>query len=87
MNDDFTTKVYVKLEEISKDMTELKITSAKQEVNLQEHMKRSDMLEAKMVPIEQHVSKVDGALKLIGFIGIISGIVLSVFEISSFFLK
>ena len=54
-----------------------------QEINLKEHMKRSDNLE-KMVdninnkelkPLRRHVSQVEGALKLLGTLGILVSII------------
>ena len=41
-------KIYDKLEKLVDEMSEMKVIVAKQEVNLQEHMKRSDLLEEQM---------------------------------------
>lgn len=62
----------------------------KQEENLKEHMRRSDSLEtlvqqneAKLVPIQRHINRVDGALKLIGLVGILIGIAAGIVKIIS----
>lgn len=54
-----------------------------QEINLKEHMKRSDNLEEmvkiiqekELKPLSKHVSMVEGGLKLIGILGIIATII------------
>ena len=63
----------------------------KQEVNLEKHMERSEHLETiiekmedtDLKPLRRHVSMMEGALKLIGIIGILIGIAVSVFKISA----
>lgn len=39
-----------------------------QEANLKEHMKRSDLLEKKLEPVERHVNAVNTVFKLIGVV-------------------
>lgn len=60
-----------------------------QEINLKEHMKRSENLE-KLIshleendikPVVRHVSMVEGALKLLGVIGILTTIIGGVLKI------
>jgi len=94
MSDEFPAKVYAKLEEIGKDIVELKITSAKQEVNLQDHMRRSDLLEkrddvleAKLEPVITHVKHVEGALKLLGVIALVVGFLAGCVKIYEFFAR
>lgn len=64
-----------------------------QEENLRTHMKRSDNLE-KLVdklrdedikPLTKHVSMIEGALKLLGVISLITGMVVSVISVLGFF--
>lgn len=71
---------------------------AKQEENLEIHIKRSDALEeliqltkkelgAEIEPVKKHVIMVNGILKFVGGIGIIIGIATGVVEIIQFFIS
>jgi hypothetical protein len=60
-----------KIGDISGHLASVDITLAKQSVILDEHVKRSNLLEAKMVPLEKHSAMVSGALKLFGFLAIL----------------
>ena len=42
--------------------------------SLELHMKRTDLLEKKLKPVEDHVSRVDGAFRLLGVISILTGV-------------
>ena len=68
-----------KLDKIQEDIGEIKVHLAEYNVLLDVHIKRSNMLEEKMIPIEKHVAMVDGALKLIGLLAAIAAIVEAVF--------
>lgn len=55
---------------------------------LKEHMRRSDLLERRieqvdleLKPVEKHVAMVNGAFKLLGFIGTIAAAILAIKEI------
>lgn len=63
-----------KLDKISENIASIDVTLAKQSVILDEHVKRSNLLEAKLLPVEKHVAMVQGALKLLGVISIIIGL-------------
>jgi hypothetical protein len=60
-----------------------------QEINLKEHMKRSDNLEEmvkiiqekELKPLSKHVSMVEGALKLVGILGIVATIIGTIVKI------
>lgn len=81
------------LERFSKDvdsrLIEIDKTLVKQEVNLQQHMQRSEHLEGiiesmedkDLKPLRRHVAMMEGALKLIGVIGIVVGILAGIFKI------
>lgn len=88
MSDDLLEKIYHKVEKLSDDMSDMKVVAGKQESNLVEHMRRSDLLEENIeilresiVPVQKHVDMVSGALKLIGFVGIAAGVVKLVLEL------
>lgn len=66
---------------IKTDIGEQKVILAKQEANIGEHMRRSDaiekhveILEAAVTVVKTKINYVEGALKLLGVIGIVIGI-------------
>lgn len=77
-----------KLDKIVADIGEIKVTTALNTSHLGEHMKRTDLLETRveqvasaMKPIQSHVDMVSGALKLLGIIGTIIGIIAGVMKL------
>jgi archaellum component FlaC len=92
MSDDILRLIHEKVEKldskidtISSDIVEIKITSARHDENLKLHMKRSDLaeqginiLKEELVPIKKHVHGIDSIIKFImigsSFIGAIAGI-------------
>lgn len=62
-----------------------------QEINLKEHMRRSDALEAQvsiikdkeLKPINKHIAMVEGAIKLVGLVSIGITIVLGIIKLLS----
>lgn len=81
-------KILDKLDKIEDRLDGIDITLAKQEINLAEHMRRSDSIESyvqhledKFVPVEKHVIMVNGIVKFIGIISIIGTIVLTLLQI------
>lgn len=63
-----------KLDKILNDVGEIKVVQAAQHVTLQEHIRRTELLEEDIKPIKRHVWMIEGAVKLIGLIGIFAGI-------------
>jgi archaellum component FlaC len=63
-----------KLDKILNDVGEIKVVQAAQHVTLQEHIRRTELLEEDIKPIKKHVNMVEGALKFIGLMGILAGI-------------
>ena len=59
-------------------------TLVKQEENLKEHMKRSDMLEAQLEPVKRHVSLVESVFKIVGAIGVLVAIAAGIVKIVEF---
>lgn len=64
-----------KLDKIVEDITIIKVTLGEQHVSLKDHIRRTNLLEAKLIPVEKHVNMVNGALKFIGILAMIAGIV------------
>ena len=56
-------------------LNNIDVTLAKQSVILTEHVKRSTMLEEQLKPVQKHVAMVDGALRLLGILLVIAGVI------------
>ena len=63
-----------KLDKINEQLSSINTTLAAQHVTLVEHVRRTELLENKVAPIERHVNYVEGAFKFIALIGIVIGI-------------
>lgn len=65
------SRVLNKLDEMDKRIDSIDITLAKQHVSLEEHIKRTNLLEMKLEPIDTHVKSVNAVLKFAGGIAIL----------------
>jgi hypothetical protein len=81
-------RIYEVLDKISDDVSELKVTSAKQEENLKEHIRRTeiaeenlDLIRKEIEPLKEHVIVINGFLKIIGAISVIVGSVAGMIRI------
>lgn len=70
-----------KIDQILERMNSIDITLAKQSIILADHVRRSNLLEAKMVPLERHVNYVEGFLKGMGIIAMVAGLIAAIMEI------
>lgn len=95
MSDDILNLIYAKVEKISDDVGELRVSSVRQEEiankheeTLQDHMKRSDTLEKmyehldedKIQPLQQHMSQIHGIVKFIGLLGVVASILMAILK-------
>lgn len=71
-------KIDEKLDKIDSSITRIDITLAKQHESLKDHMRRTHLLEQSLKPVEKHVAMVNGALKFIGILAMIMGIIESI---------
>lgn len=85
MNND---RLFEVLDKISEDVSDLKVTIAKQEENIKEHIRRTelaeenlDLIRKEMQPLKEHVIAINGVLKSIGIISIIIGSGVSFFQL------
>jgi len=76
---DLLEKLYDKQEKMSEDMSDIKVILGKQEENIAHHIKRTDLLEEnikllkeEISPVKEHVHRAEGALKLIGTLGVLA---------------
>ncbi len=63
------------LERLYERINSIDKTLSAQHVTLKEHIRRTELLEVQLEPVKRHVAMVNGALKFIGLLGIISGII------------
>lgn len=84
--------LYHKIDTLDMKLDAIDKTLLKQELNLREHMKRSDQLEiligsvnVDMKPLQKHVAMVEGGLKLIGIVSLCVGIVLGIAQLVRMF--
>jgi hypothetical protein len=74
-------KIDNKLDSIEASQAETNIILDKQEVNIAIHVKRTNILEDKIVPIEKFMEVVNGILKAIGGLAILISIVTGIIKI------
>lgn len=67
-----------KLDKIQEDVTEIKTHLAVYNEQLKIHIKRSDLLEEKLEPVEKHVAMVTGVVKFIGVMTAILGTIAAI---------
>ena len=86
-------KIFEKFDKLETIANRQEVNLARLVVTVEEHTKRSNMLEdeqkeikEEIKPLQKHVAMVGGALKFIGLLGIIATIVMAVVEAASFLL-
>lgn len=88
---DILDKIYSKVEKISDDVTELKITAVKHEETLQTHVRRSDTLEAlyhtikedDIKPLQKDMSQIQGAAKILTALLAAGSLILGILKLLS----
>lgn len=68
-------RIEKKLDDSNEHLASIDLTLMEQHISLREHVRRTNLLEAKLIPIERHVSRVEGAIKLISILAMIAAIV------------
>ncbi len=63
-----------KLDKIDQRINNIDVTLSSQAEVLKEHVRRTNLLEEQIRPIQKHVAMVDGITKFIGILGILAGI-------------
>jgi len=76
--DDKLERIENKLDKVVDQIGEINATTAKQQVSLDYHIKRTDLLEEKLKPVEDHVALVGSFFRLIGGLSVVSLIVAAV---------
>lgn len=66
-------KVLEKLDKIDERVDRIDVTMAKQEVVLEEHVRRTNILEDELKPIKKHVNMVNAVVKILVVVGSLVG--------------
>lgn len=82
---DLVERILDKLDEMSDEITEIKITLVEQHGSLKEHMRRSDALETQLnsvkkdiQPVQKHIAMVETGIKALGLLSLLVGIIASI---------
>lgn len=67
-------RIETKIDRLDERQDKADITLTAQHASLVEHVRRTNLLEAKLEPVEKHVAMMQGAIKLIGLVAIIAEI-------------
>lgn len=88
MEDDILKKIESKIDKIADDLVEIKIVQVKEQVSLDEHIRRTELLEyaqeeifEELKPIKMHIGQVNGAFKVIGLLASLASVVGLVFKL------
>ena len=73
-------KIHERLDRIEEKLANIDKTLAVNTASLQEHIKRTNLLEEALKPVEQHVARVDGALRFLGVISLVVGIIAALYK-------
>ncbi len=76
-NDERLKRMEDKIDKVVDSVHEINITLAAQHISLETHIKRTNILEKKLEPVERHVSMVQGAIKLIMIVSAIAAAVVA----------
>lgn len=74
MDDRRLERIEVKIDDVSDRIGSIDATLAAQHVSLELHIKRTNLLEEKLAPVERHVAMLNGALKLLGILAVLGGL-------------
>lgn len=80
MKDDTMGRVLNKLDKIDDKLNSIDKTLVKQEENLAEHMRRTELLEEALKPVEEHVAHMRGIGKAIVYMGILVSIAAAILK-------
>lgn len=81
MDDKKLNRIEEKLDDTNDHLASIDVTLAAQHVSLKEHIRRTTILEQEIRPIKKHVDMMNGALKLIGVLALIAGIIETIISI------
>lgn len=74
MDDKRLERIEEKLDGTNAHLSSIDTTLSVQAIQLEEHIRRTALLEAELRPIRRHVDMMSGALKLIGLLAVLGGL-------------
>lgn len=77
INEDRLMRIEDKVDQVSEKLGEINVTLSAQHVSLKEHIRRTNILEKKIEPIEKHVTMIQGIAKLIILASAVAAIVMA----------
>jgi len=75
------TRIEKKLDRLDERLGSIDKTLVAQHVSLEEHIRRTEILESKVEPIEKHVAMINGALKLFGMLCMVGGLIAAILKL------
>jgi len=69
------------LDKIGDDIHDIKTTLSGQAIQLADHIRRTQLLEEAVIPIKQHVARMEGAAKLLGVISLVAIVATGVVDV------
>jgi hypothetical protein len=86
-NNDNMGRILDKLDKLDSHLDNVDKTLVRQEEQLANHIRRTELLEEALQPIQKHVSMVEGALKFLGVISVAVGIGVGIITIIKFIME
>jgi len=83
MTDDIN-RLEVKVDKVLERVGNIDVTLAAQHESLKDHIRRTELLEGEIEPIKKHVAMVGGAMKALGVLALLAGIVEGTVELLAF---
>jgi hypothetical protein len=72
--DDKFQRLENKLDTLSDKLVDIDKTLVRNTVSLEDHVRRTNLLEEKLAPVERHVAMIQGIVKFIALMGVLLGI-------------
>lgn len=80
-------RIELKLDDVADEQARMNVILGQQHISLKEHVRRSNLLEAQMKPLQKHVYMVEGFFKYVGAIAVILGALATLFEVLRMYFK
>lgn len=73
-------RIEIKLDDLADAQAEMNVILGQQHISLREHVKRSNMLEEQMKPLQRHVTMMQGVFKFVSTMFAFLGALAAIFE-------
>lgn len=77
-NDEFMQMLSDKLDRLDDRLDIMSNTSVRQAASLDEHMRRTELIEHELKPIKSHVAMVGAIAKIVSILGVLIGLALGI---------